>query len=262
MAGPPQALVRALVEEGLLSGLEWHATAGSTNTLAADAAARGVEEIHAVLADQQTAGRGRLGRSWQAPPGTSLLCSLVVRPPVPTSVLGLLPLLTGLALAEAIGQLLPDLQVVLKWPNDLLANGRKAAGVLIESGPAGAVIVGVGVNVDWRGVDRPPELAAATSLAEAAGGPVDRWEMLGALARSFAARYRAWPTQPAGFLDAYRQRCATLGSLVRVSFVTGEVVSGRAVDVTRAGTLLLDLPHGAASEVTAGDVEHVRAADL
>ncbi|MGH8895718.1 MAG: biotin--[acetyl-CoA-carboxylase] ligase [Egibacteraceae bacterium] len=258
MAGPPEELVRALVEGGLLAGLEWHETAGSTNTLAAEAAARGVGEVHAVLADQQTAGRGRQGRGWQAPPGTSLLCSLVVRPLVPASVLGLLPLLTGLALAEAADVASPGLEVTLKWPNDLLVGGRKAAGVLVESGPGGAVIVGVGINVDWRGVDRPPELAAATSLAEAAGGPVDRWDVLAALVKSFVARYRAWPTQLTGFLDAYRERCATIGSPVRVSLVSGEVVSGRAVDVTCGGTLLLGLPDSATRAVTAGDVEHVR----
>ncbi|MGH8904736.1 MAG: biotin--[acetyl-CoA-carboxylase] ligase [Egibacteraceae bacterium] len=258
MAGPGEGLVRELVERGSLSGLEWHETAGSTNTLAAEAATRGVGEVYAVLADCQTAGRGRQGRSWQAPPGTSLLCSLVVRPLVPTSVLGLLPLLTGLALAEVVETICPGLDVALKWPNDLLVGGRKAAGVLLESGPANAVIVGVGVDVDWRVVDRPPELAAATSLAEAAGGPVDRWEVLAALVRSFGHRYRTWPLQPEGFLDSYRQRCATLGTLVRVSLVTGEVCSGHAVDVTRAGTLVLDLDGEATKEVTAGDVEHVR----
>lgn len=245
-----------------MSGLEWHETAGSTNTLAAEAAARGVAEIYAVLADQQTAGRGRQGRGWQAPPGTSLLCSLVVRPSVPTSVLGLLPLLTGLALAEAVDALIADVEVALKWPNDLLVGGRKAAGVLVESAPAGAVVVGIGVNVDWRGVDRPPELAAATSLAEAAGGPVDRWDVLAALARSFATRYQAWLTKPAGFLGAYRQRCTTLGAAVRISLVGGEVRTGRAIDVTRAGTLLLGLTDGGTREVTAGDVEHIRPADL
>jgi BirA family transcriptional regulator, biotin operon repressor / biotin---[acetyl-CoA-carboxylase] ligase len=258
MAGPPEELVRTLVERGLLSGLEWHETAGSTNTLAAETAACGVEEIHAVLADQQTAGRGRQGRRWQAPPGTSLLCSLVVRPAVPPSMLGLLPLLTGLALAEAVDEASPDLQVALKWPNDLLVGGRKGAGVLVETGPAGAVIVGIGVNVDWRGVDRSPEVAAATSLAEAAGGPVDRWAVLAALARSFATRYRVWLREPAGFLDEYRKRCATIGAPVRVSLISGETVTGRAADVTGDGTLLLGLPDGTARPVTAGDVEHVR----
>lgn len=251
-------LVRALVAGELLSGLEWHETAGSTNTLAAEAAAREVEEIYAVLADQQAAGRGRQGRSWQAPAGTSLLCSLVVRPAVPTSVLGLLPLLVGLALAEAVDAVCPGLEAALKWPNDLLVGGRKAAGVLVESSPAGAVIVGVGVNVDWRGASRPAELSGAISLAEAIGEPVDRWDVLAALARSFAARYRAWPAQPAGFLDPYRKRCATLGSPVRVSLVGGGVVCGHAIDVTRAGTLLLCVSEGSSTEVTAGDVQHVR----
>jgi BirA family biotin operon repressor/biotin-[acetyl-CoA-carboxylase] ligase len=250
--------VRALVEARMLSGLEWHETAGSTNTLAAEAADRGVEEIYAVLADQQAAGRGRQGRSWQAPPGTSLLCSFVVRPAVPTRRLGLLPLLVGLALADAVDAVCPGLEAALKWPNDLLIGGRKAAGILAESGSAGAVIVGVGVNVDWRGVNRPAALSGAISLAEAAGEPVDRWDMLSAFARSFAAHYHAWTAAPTGFLNAYRKRCATLGSPVRVSLVGGGVVRGRALDVTRAGTLLLCVSEGASTEVIAGDVQHVR----
>jgi BirA family transcriptional regulator, biotin operon repressor / biotin---[acetyl-CoA-carboxylase] ligase len=258
VGGPSEEFLRVLVERELLSGLEWHDTVGSTNTLAAEAVARGVEEIYAVLADEQVAGRGRQGRSWRAPPGTSLLCSLIVRPPVHMSVLGLLPLLIGLALAEAVDAVCPSLAVALKWPNDVLVGGRKAAGVLVESGPARTVIVGIGVNVDWRGVERPPELSGATSLAEAAGGTVDRWDVLAALTRSFTARYRKWPAQPTGFLDAYCQRCATIGSLVRVGLVSGDIIVGHAVDVTRAGALVLDLPSGAKSEVTAGDVEHVR----
>ncbi len=257
--GPPDELVATLVRgPSLLSGIEWHDEVGSTNALAADAVARGVPEVHAILADLQTAGRGRRGRSWAAPPGTSLLMSLVTRPAVDRGALGLLPLLTGLALAEAVARVCPALEVALKWPNDLLVDGRKAAGVLVEALPAGACIVGVGVNVDWRGVDRPGALAAsATSLAES-GCVVDRWDLFAVFVEVFGDRYQQWRADPRGFLPTYRRRCATLGLPVRVG---GEVpVDGVAVDVDAAGALEVRVRDGRLVRLVAGEVDHVRRA--
>jgi BirA family biotin operon repressor/biotin-[acetyl-CoA-carboxylase] ligase len=251
-------LVDALVEQGLLSALEWHAVCSSTNAMAAKAAARGVREIYAVVAGEQTAGRGRLGRAWHAPPGTSLTCSLVLRPPAASAVLSLLPLLTGLALVEAVEILRPGTDAALKWPNDLLLEGRKAAGILVESACEGAVIIGIGVNVDWRGVERPPGRPDAISIAEATGCDVDRWDVLATLLGTFTARYRGWHLQPSGFLADYTQRCATLGRTVRVTTVRGSVVSGRADAIDHDGALVIGLPDSHTVRVTAGDVEHVR----
>ncbi len=246
------------MKRGLISALDWHERASSTNTLASIAAGRGVREIYIVAADEQVAGRGRLGRAWHAPPGTSLLCSLVLRPPVSGNVLSLIPLLTGLALVEAVDAFHPGLDAALKWPNDLLIHGRKAGGVLAEVGQSGAVIVGIGVNVDWRGVGRPPGVEHAISLAEAMGWGVDRWDLLATLLATFEARYRCWPLKPAGFLADYTRRCATLGKVVRVSTVRGSAVSGHAAEIARDGALVVGLPHGRTIRVTAGDVEHVR----
>lgn len=260
--GPPPQLVQALVgAPSVLSGLEWHPVADSTNRLAAQAAARGVDELYAVLADRQTAGRGRRGRDWQAPPGTSLLLSLVCRPAVPAEALPLLGLLTGLALADAVEPLCAGAGVGLKWPNDLLVGGRKAAGILVESPAAGQAVVGVGVNVDWRTVQRPPALEAATSLAEAAGRGVDRWKVLAAFVGVFARRYRDWPEAPAGFLEAYRRRCTTLGRRVRVARPgAGGLLEGVAVGVDARGRLQVRDDAGGLVAVSAGDVEHVRPA--
>lgn len=254
--GPPAALHRSLVP-AVLSGLEWHDQVASTNALAAEAVRRGVPEVHAVLADRQTAGRGRLGRSWQAPVGTSILLSLVVRPEVPAPVLSLLPLLAGVALAEAVEPFCPGATVALKWPNDLLVGGAKAAGILAEE-VGGAAVIGIGCNVDWRGVERPPELAAATSLAEAAGRFVDRWRVLAAVTGVFGNRYRAWNEDPGAFLDDYRDRSATLGRQVRISRPSAAPIEGLAAAIGADGTLAVRTLDGAIHRCSAGDVEHVR----
>lgn len=255
----PQPLVDSLVDgPSIVSAVEWHDRCESTNALAVAAAARGAGEGLLVLADEQTAGRGRHGRTWAAPPGSSLLMSLLVRPVVPPASVSLLPLLTGLVLAETVARHLPGTDVVLKWPNDLLADGRKAAGILVE-GSAGAAVVGVGVNVDWRGVERPADLDGAVSLAEAAGAAVDRWRLLAGFIGVFSRRYEQWQELPAAFLDGYRQRCATIGQSVRVSTLDGQAVGGEAVDVDPTGALVVQTASGR-STLSAGDVEHLRPA--
>lgn len=258
MTGPPSALVRSLVDgPSLVSGVEWHDDVTSTQLLASDAARTGAPEIHAVLADAQSAGRGRFGRSWSAPAGTSLLGSYVLRPTVAVGSLPLLPLLAGLALAEVVDRYCPA--VALKWPNDLLIGDRKAAGVLVEGPlPDGAVVLGMGVNVDWRGVPRPAEVAEATSLAEASGSDVDRWRVLAAFLGLFGRRYLDWQDAPLAFLDAYRSRCATIGRRVRGTRRAGGQVEGMAEAVADDGTLALRDDAGALHRIAAGEVTHVR----
>jgi BirA family transcriptional regulator, biotin operon repressor / biotin---[acetyl-CoA-carboxylase] ligase len=255
--GPPAALVRALVDgPSVLSGLEWHSEIDSTNRRGVEAAAAGVDEVYAVLADRQTAGRGRLGRRWEAPAGTSLLLSLVCRPASASDRLPLLGLLTGVALADAAAAHCPGSDVALKWPNDLLVEGRKAAGILVEHA-AGAVVIGAGVNVDWRGVERPPDLAHASSIAEAAGRPVDRWRILAGLIGVFGNRYQEWCADPAGFLDDYRDRCATLGRQARVESLAAPPIQGLATAVSEDGALEITSDDGQRHRVAAGDVVHL-----
>ena len=255
----PHALVASLVDgPSIVTDVQWHDRCDSTNALALAQAAAGAPQGTLVLADEQSAGRGRHGRTWAAPPGSSLLLSLVVRPVVPLASVPLLPLLTGLVLAETVARHLPETQVALKWPNDLLVGGRKAAGILVE-GAVPAAVVGVGVNVDWRGVERPAELAGAVSLAEAAGHDVDRWRLLAGLLGVFSRRYEQWQELPAAFLDGYRQRCATLGQVVRVLAMDGSAVEGEAFEIDRTGGLVVRTSQGPVT-VSAGDVEHVRPA--
>lgn len=257
VTGPPSALVRTLVEgPSLVSGVEWHEQAVSTQQLAVAAARAGAPEIHVVLADVQSAGRGRHGREWHAPAGTSLLASVVLRPGLDARSVPLLSLLAGLAVAEVAERYCP--RVSLKWPNDLLLDGRKAAGILAESAPDAAVALGMGINVDWRGVPRPPGVPEATSLAEAGGADVDRWRVLAALLGVFSRRYQEWQEQPTGFLDAYRRRCATIGRPVRVDQQAGAPIEGVAEAVAEDGALQVRDAAGGLRRLSAGDVEHVR----
>lgn len=262
MSGPPDELLRALsAGPSVVRHVEWHPSIGSTNDRAVALAAGGAPEVQLVLADEQTAGRGRLGRVWTAPPGSSLMGSFLLRPGAAPGALTLLPLVAGLALAETVERHLLvagcAAEVTLKWPNDLLVDGRKAAGVLVEL-HGDAVVIGLGVNVDWRGLARPAELAGATSLSEAAGAPIDRWRLLPGLVGLLTSRYAAWRSEPSAVLSAYRARCATLGREVRVALAGGAVVDGRAVAVDEDGALVVERTGGARVTCAAGDVEHVR----
>ena len=231
----------------------------STMTRAAELATGGAPEGAIVLADHQTAGRGRLGRTWLAPPGTSLMLSVVLRPGLPPGRAWAVATAAGLALAEATEAVtgLADL-VALKWPNDLLLGQAKAAGLLAESRPDGVVLLGMGVNVAQAADDFPPELrATATSLSAAAGAPVDRGELLAAWAPRFVAAYQDLLAGRPGLVAAWRARLATIGRDVRVDRVDAEPVHGRAVDVDGDGGLVLRLPDGTMATVPAGDVEHL-----
>ena len=257
MTGPPTPLVASLVDgPSIVTRVDWHDRCTSTNAIAAAAAETGAPEGVLVLADEQTVGRGRHGRTWSAPPGTSLLLSLLLRPATQQQARTLLPLLAGLVLAETVSRHLPEHQVSVKWPNDLLVDGNKAAGLLAEA-KDDAVVLGVGVNVDWRGVTRPAEFAGATSLAEAAGHDVDRWRILAGFVGVFSQRYDYWRQMPTGFLDGYRQWCSTLNTPVRVHQLDGTTVDGDAVDIAADGALQVRTASGLLT-LNEGDVEHLR----
>ncbi|HSK96652.1 MAG TPA: biotin--[acetyl-CoA-carboxylase] ligase [Euzebyales bacterium] len=255
---PPGRLLQRLVAgPTFVSHVLWSDRLDSTNAEVSRRAGRGAAEGLLVLADEQTAGRGRLGRAWRAPPGTSLMGSLLLRPSAAVNDVALLPLLLGLTLVEASETLVPGTQLSLKWPNDLLVEDHKCAGILVEAPATGVVVAGFGVNVDWRTVERPPELAAATSLSEVSGGRVNRWRLLSQLIDRLDRRYRRWQADPRRFLPAYRERCATLGQPVRVEHLDGRESFGTAVRVTDEGALVIDID-GVPMTVRAGDVHHLR----
>jgi BirA family biotin operon repressor/biotin-[acetyl-CoA-carboxylase] ligase len=252
---------------GFFAPLEVVASLPSTMARAAELAAAGAPEGATVVAEEQTEGRGRLGRAWVAPPGSSLLLSVVLRPPLPREAVWLTVAAAGVALAGAVEAVAPrPIPVGLKWPNDLEVGGRKAAGLLAEAHLVAErsswVVLGMGVNVGQRPEDFPAELAdRATGLAMALQAPVDRAGLLGAWGERFVDGYRQLAAgEPGPILAAYRRRLVTLGRRVRAERVGAEPVVGTAVDLTATGGLVVQTPAGARVDVLAADVHHLRPA--
>ena len=255
-----RALRTALViEGGLWSDLRVVAETGSTNADVAAAAAAGALEGLVLVAEHQTAGRGRADREWSAPPRSGLTFSVLLRPPGPTRPMwGWLPLLAGLSVATPLTRL-SGLDVGLKWPNDILVAEHKVAGLLAEV-VGDAVVLGVGINVSLRGDELP--VPAATSLHLAGSDVVDRAPVLRAVLRDLATRYRTWcdadgDAETSGLLDDYRAACVTIGRDVTVHLPGGRELTGRARDVDGAGRLLVEGTDGVEA-LAAGDVVHVR----
>ena len=231
---------------------------GSTNDAAMAAGRAGEPEGLAILADQQTDGRGRLGRSWASLPGLGIYTSILLRPSVPPLLAPLLTLMAGLATAEAIegvGQVAPT----LKWPNDVLCDGRKAAGILTEMATIGQqigqVAIGVGINVRHRATDFPADVKdAATSIELAAGRPVDRGEMAAALYNAMDRWYEVFCHKGTdSILQQARLRTATLGRPVTV-LADDQRWQGIALDLDTDGALLVRDETGAVRRVLADDV--------
>jgi BirA family transcriptional regulator, biotin operon repressor / biotin---[acetyl-CoA-carboxylase] ligase len=249
------------MSDGAFSNVRRLATVDSTNTYLLAEARRGAAEGLVVVADHQTAGRGRLGRRWEAPPGTCLLASVLLRPVLPPEQLHLCTAVVALAMADACAQV-AGVAPGLKWPNDLVVGEHKVAGVLGESdpgapgGPPGsvAVVVGVGCNVTWPG----PAGAGGTSLEAEAGRPVDRGALLGSLLAVLEERVPALRSDSAraDLAEELRRRCVTLGTVVRVELARGVLV-GTAVGLTDAGGLVVDTGAGR-QVVVAGDVVQLR----
>lgn len=215
-----------------MTDVRWFAEVDSTNQVAAEMAAPGL----AVVADHQTAGRGRFDRTWSAPPGSSLLVSVVL--PLFVRHAGIV---VAIAAADACHEV-AGVTVALKWPNDLMVGGRKLGGILgLTAG--GHQVVGLGLNVNWH-AEPPPE--GGVALDALAGRVVDRLSLLAAFLRHLAQ-------PPDDLLDTYRRRCTTIGRRVQVQ-LGSEVIEGQAVGVSPDGHLVLDDDR----VVPAGDVTHVR----
>jgi BirA family biotin operon repressor/biotin-[acetyl-CoA-carboxylase] ligase len=230
---------------------------GSTNDYVAALARGGAPEGLVVVAEHQFLGRGRLDRTWASPPRAGLTFSVLLRPDVAPGVRPWVPLLLAAAAAEALAARC-DLDVALKWPNDLLVAGRKVGGVLAEA-TGDAVIAGFGVNVSTRRDELPRE--DATSLALETGDVVDRAPLLLALLRTMGAAYVAWVSSGADAETAahrYREHCDTVGREVVVTLPGDVTLTGEAVAVDATGRLVVRAKGGVETAVSAGDVVHVR----
>ncbi|MFN8076582.1 MAG: biotin--[acetyl-CoA-carboxylase] ligase [Kineosporiaceae bacterium] len=273
------------------------ASTGSTNADVAARARAGEPEGYVLLADHQDAGRGRMARTWVAPPRSSLAVSVLLRPgagdggtPVPGERWGWVGLLAGLAVTDALRRTC-GVQAVLKWPNDVLVPDggalaapvgspasrerdvpqlRKVCGLLAEAvveagaeASSGAVVVGIGLNVSQTEAELP--VPTATSLAIAGAAVSDRDTVARAVLRALRERYSVWrraggDVVASGTLDDYRAACVTLGAQVRVETPSGASVTaleGVAVDVDEEGRLLVDV-EGTRRVLAAGDVVRVR----
>jgi len=221
-------------------------TVDSTQSVAFGLAEHGAADRTVVVADQQLAGRGRRGRIWRAPAGTSLLASIIVRPRLPQALLPTFSPMTAVATAEALRRVAP-VAARVKWPNDVLVGGKKIAGILLES-RAPVIIIGIGVNLGQR--EFPPELAGlATSVALETGRAPDRETMLSALLEEFDAwRVRLEREGFGAVREQWRMLSDTLGR-----HVTLDGVTGIAVDLDVDGALLIDAG-GTVRRVIAGEI--------
>jgi BirA family transcriptional regulator, biotin operon repressor / biotin---[acetyl-CoA-carboxylase] ligase len=246
------ALRRALAAAGLDAPARYEERTRSTNATALELAEAGTPEWTVVAAGHQTAGRGRLGRTWLDEPGRSLLFSVVLRPPIPPERAGLITLLAGACAAGAASEV-AGTAVRCKWPNDLLLGEAKVGGILAEARVEGTelrhVVVGVGVNVS----DPPEGVREATGL-----GGVEQEALLTGILHRLAATYH--PRAP-GFaeevLGAWRSVASTLGRRVRAATTVGRDVEGTAVDVDPTGALLVRTAAGTLP-VAFGEVVHLR----
>jgi len=254
-----RALSAALTRDGgLWRSLEVVESIGSTNAELLARAGAGAEEGTVLVAEHQEAGRGRLDRTWTSPPRAGLTVSFLVRPDVPAARRGWLPLLTGVALAESVGEA-TGVRASVKWPNDLLAlDGRKLAGILAEAS-SDAVVVGTGLNVNTGATELPD---TGTSLSVVTGAPVDRGPLLLAFLRAVERRYRAWVDAlgdpvASGLARDYLAWSSTVGTTVTVTLPDGTTLAGVAQAVDWDGRLVVATADGTA-ELASGDVQHVR----
>ncbi|GLW44875.1 biotin--[acetyl-CoA-carboxylase] ligase [Streptomyces sp. NBRC 14336] len=262
------ALRRALVrDQGLYRELDVVQRTGSTNADLVARAGQGAAEGTVLVAEEQTAGRGRLDRQWTAPARSGLFFSVLLKPAdVPVAHWGWLPLLTGVAVAAGLSRS-AGVDTALKWPNDILVTvggqERKAGGILVERAGDDAVVIGVGINVTLKEEELP--VPQAGSLALAGSISTDRDPLLRAALRSLEDWYGRWRAAKgdagdSGLHEAYAAGCATLGRSVRAELPGDRSLVGEAVAVDGDGRLVIATGEGVQEPVGAGDIVHLRPA--
>jgi BirA family biotin operon repressor/biotin-[acetyl-CoA-carboxylase] ligase len=259
------ALRRALLRPGgLWRDIQVVESTGSTNADLLARALAGKPEGAVLVAEEQHAGRGRMGRTWTSPPRAALTFSVLLKPAVPLARRGWLPLLAGVAVATALTQV-TGVRTGLKWPNDLLTADAKLAGILAEAA-GDAVVVGIGLNVSTEPAEFPnprPGALPATSLRAAGATALNREDILLAILDGFERWYRAWQQaggdpDRSGLRPEYTRLSATIGRTVRAELPGGQALSGPAVGVDSDGRLLVRVSSGSEVAVAAGDVVHLR----
>lgn len=250
--------------------VELHEHLDSTNRTAVALAQAGAEHGTLVLADAQTAGRGRMARPWFSPPGINLYGSLIVRTTMSAARtaewLSWLPLMTALGAAEAI-EIVGSARIAVKWPNDLLINERKVGGILCESGTSAGSgpfqIIGIGINVNGARNDFPEELReTATTIREETGSLIDRNRLVGQVLHELECCLDEFLARGSERIaPAYRRRCATIGKHVKAVLADGKECLGVAEAIEQDGSLTL-LQQSRENTKAAQAVRHLRAADI
>ena len=244
------AVERLLRTDDIGQRITYLATTASTMDVARDEAVADAPPGAVIIAEEQTAGRGRFGRRWVSPAGKNLYLTLILRPDA--GRLRSLSMVVPLAVCRAVEAVTP-LRPVIKWPNDVLVNGRKLAGVLIEGESSGAdllyALAGVGLNVNDP-IDDPEIAGIATSLSRELGEETPRETVLAALLNEMESAYGGSPDD---LYAGWRSRIATLGQSVRLTF-RDEVYEGTAEDVDDEGSLILRLADGTSRTFEAGEV--------
>ncbi|HUP87934.1 MAG TPA: biotin--[acetyl-CoA-carboxylase] ligase [Longimicrobiales bacterium] len=237
--------------------LQFHETAASTNDIAAQMAANGAPHLSIAIADEQTHGRGRSGSTWQAPPKSSLLFSVVLRMPEQGTAPGCAPIRVGLAVARVVEDA-SSVRTRVKWPNDVVIEEHgKVAGVLCEgsfTSSGGYIIAGIGINVTQGAADFGELQSQACSIKSASGATVDRAELLGGVfsaLRELGTSLTEPLTEPE--IDELNRRDILLGNEIEVQIGT-EMLRGRALGIKSNGALRLALNDGAIREVLNGTV--------
>jgi BirA family transcriptional regulator, biotin operon repressor / biotin---[acetyl-CoA-carboxylase] ligase len=240
--------------------VEFHAEIPSTNDRARAALREPGGEGLAVVADLQTAGRGRRGRSWISPAGANLLVSVALQPAIAPRLAGVLGVATALAVRDACASFAPDAGLAIRWPNDVVdRDGRKLAGLLVEtaleSGELAEAVLGIGINVNWHPADMPPEIGdGATSLLALVGAPVDRVDLLRRLLVALDGEVRALER---GETPLERLRASSWLDGRTVEVDTGaQMITGRAAGIADDGSLLLDAEVGRLA-LSVGEVARV-----
>ncbi|MYS75312.1 biotin--[acetyl-CoA-carboxylase] ligase [Streptomyces sp. SID5926] len=263
------ALRRGLVRDGgLWRQVDVVQRTGSTNSdLVARAAEGDLAEGVVLVAEEQSAARGRLDRQWTAPARSGLFFSVLLRPAeIPVARWGWLPLLTGVAVATGLSRA-AGVDTALKWPNDLLVTvgdeERKAGGILAERAGDDGVVIGVGINVSLRADELPVPRAGSLALAGAVN--TDRDPLLRGVLRSLEDWYGRWrgaggDPAASGLQETYAAGCATLGRMVRAELPGDRSLVGEAVAVDGDGRLVLATGEGVQEPVGAGDIVHLRLA--
>ncbi len=267
----PDLLLASEIQRGLRTSfvgrdIRHFETTDSTNRIALSLAETGAAEGTVVVAEEQTAGRGRLGRSWFSPPRVNLYASVILRPSLPMAEAAQVVLVGAVAAARAIASMCdgpPEAQPRIKWPNDILLGGRKVSGTLVETASQGELlrhlVLGIGINANLAEKDLPEDIRGiATSLAIACGHPVSRVELARRLFGEIEASYLRFRQEGFGPLAAeYETLSEMWGKPVRVTLTQGSV-EGIAEGLEPDGALRLRLLSGSAERILAGDVQLLR----